>query len=97
MLFLEARCLHCVDIEDGQDLRVDEVDANVIILDQDLAFFGLGNGEVGLILQDLSTAILLHDHALHSFRDGRHCAGMCEAVCWRELSDQSSCATSGVR
>jgi len=63
-------------------LRVDEVDADVVVLDQDLAFFGLRDGEVGLVLQDLGAAVLLHDHSLHGFGDGSHCANMREAVCW---------------
>jgi hypothetical protein len=62
--------------------RVDEVDADIVVLDQDLAFFGLRDGQVSLVLQDLSAAVLLHDHTLHGFRDGRHCANVREAVCW---------------
>ena len=37
-------------MEKGNGLRVDVVDANEIVLDEDLAFFGLGNGQVGLVL-----------------------------------------------
>jgi hypothetical protein len=65
------------------DLRVDEVDADKVIFDQDLAFFGLGDGEVGLVLQHFGAAVFFHDHALHRLGDGgnSHCAGMCESAC----------------
>jgi hypothetical protein len=68
------------------DLRVDEVDADVVVLNQDLAFFRLGDGEVGFVLEDFGAAVLFHDYAFHRFGDGGgHCADWCEAVSWSEL------------
>ena len=31
-------------------LRVDVVDSNIVVLDEDFAFFGGGDGEVGFVL-----------------------------------------------
>ena len=62
-------------VENG-DLRVDEIDADKVVFDQDLAFLGLRDGQVGAVLQHFGPAVLLHDHALHRLGDGRrHCAG----------------------
>lgn len=36
--------------EGGEVLRVDVVDADEFVFDEDLAFFGLGDWQVGLVL-----------------------------------------------
>jgi hypothetical protein len=51
------------------DIRVDVVDANEIVLDQDLAFFWGRNWEVSPILKDLNTTSLLNEDSIHGLGD----------------------------
>lgn len=53
-----------------EDVRVDVVDADEVVLHEDLAFGGLGDGEVGAVLQDLDAASLLNKDALHGLGEG---------------------------
>ncbi len=46
-------------------LRVDVIDANEVVLDQNLAFCGCWDWKVSFILQDFDTACLLNQNAAH--------------------------------
>lgn len=46
-------------------LRVNVVDADELVLYEDLAFFGCGDGEVGLVLEDFDAAGFLDQDTLH--------------------------------
>ena len=65
-----------VDGGRGEGLRVDVVDADEVVLDEDFALFGFGDWEVGLVLQDLCSSSLFHQYPLHGLWDlGRGCHG----------------------
>ncbi len=49
--------------------RVDVIDTNEVVLDQNLAFFWCWNWEVGFILQDFDTACFLDENTAHCFGD----------------------------
>lgn len=53
---------------------VDEVDAGVVVADEDLVRAGLGDGD-GCILEDLDAAVLRDLHGLHGCWDGGHGGG----------------------
>lgn len=56
-----------------ESVRVDEFDADVLVLDEDFAGLGLGHERVGLVLQDFGTAGLVDRDASHGGGDGgRH-------------------------
>jgi hypothetical protein len=59
---------------EGEDERVDVVDANILIPNQHLSFLRFRNWDVGFILEDLRSARLFDPDALHGFREirGRH-------------------------
>jgi hypothetical protein len=68
-------------------LRVDVIDTNEVVLDQNLAFFWCRNWQVRLILQHFDAACLFDKDTAHGFGDrGRHLAG--EVVV--ELSETKS-------
>jgi len=48
------------------EVGVDVVDADELVLDQDLAFLGLWNRYISLVLQDFRSTGLLDVHGLHS-------------------------------
>ena len=57
-------------------LRVDVVDANVFVLDEDFAFFGDGDGQISAVLKDFGASGFLLNNAAHCFGEvlARHCA-----------------------
>lgn len=59
--------------ETGRNLRINKVDANVLVLHKDFALLDLGHGQVGLVLEDVDTAGLLDDDAGHGLWDFGHC------------------------
>mmetsp|Transcript_31090 Transcript_31090/g.53191 ORF Transcript_31090/g.53191 Transcript_31090/m.53191 type:complete len:461 (+) Transcript_31090:189-1571(+) len=56
------------------EVGVDEVDARVLVLHEDLPVGQLGRRVVGLVAKHLRPAILSDDDRLHRRRDGRHVA-----------------------
>jgi hypothetical protein len=54
----------------GRCLRVNVVDANEVVLDQDFALLRLRDGGVGPVLEHLRSAGLLDYHSLHRLGDG---------------------------
>lgn len=60
-------------------VRVNEVDSNIVVLDQDLALLQLWKRQI-LVLQNFGSSVLLYDDSLHSLRKRRHCARDGETV-----------------
>ena len=57
------------------DIRVDVINANEVVLDEDFALFWSRNWQVGLVFKNLDTSSLLNENPFHGLRDrGRHCA-----------------------
>ena len=50
-----------------EELRVDVIDTNEVVLDQDLTFFWCRDWEIGFILQDLDAACFIDEHTPHCF------------------------------
>jgi hypothetical protein len=64
-------------VEDLGDERVNVVNPDEFILDQDFSFFWCWDWKVGLVLEDFCSTRLIHDYAFHCFGDlGCHCS------CW---------------
>jgi hypothetical protein len=59
-------------MEEVGTLRIDEVDTDVFVLDEDLAVGRGGDGEVSFVFEDLDTTGLLDHDALHGLGD---CSG----------------------
>jgi hypothetical protein len=56
-------------------LRIDVIDADKLIVYEDLAFFELWHRQVGLPLECFDPACLLDEDARHGLGNGRHCDG----------------------
>lgn len=56
-------------------LRVDEVDADIVILHKNLTFFQLRHGKVGFVFEDFSSSCLVDDDTLHGTGNGCHGSG----------------------
>ena len=63
-------------VETGAEVGVYVVDADVFILDDDFAFFGSGNGEVGFVLEDFWPSYFFDQDSFHRFGNvvGCHCS-----------------------
>ena len=61
-------------VEPGAEIGVDVVYADVGVLHEDFAFFGLRNWEVGLVLEHFRTAGFLDHDPLHGLGQGCHCS-----------------------
>lgn len=55
-------------------LRVDVVDADQVVLDEDVTVDGRRHRDVGLVFQDISAARLTHEDGLHRAGNRSHCA-----------------------
>lgn len=53
-------------------IRVNKVDADEIILDQNLTFFQFWNGNISTVLENFWTTGSFDDNAFHLFGKGRH-------------------------
>lgn len=57
-----------------ESLRVNKVDANVLVLDEQFTLLDLGHGQVGLVLEDVDATGLFDDDAGHGLWNfGSHC------------------------
>jgi hypothetical protein len=56
------------DEKSSGSIRINEIDANEVVLDEDLPFTGLGDWQISLVLQHLCTTRLLSDDTLHLAR-----------------------------
>lgn len=59
------------------NLRINVVDADEVVLHEDLALLGDGHGEVGQVLEDFGAAGLHDQDALHGLGDGCGHGGYC--------------------
>jgi len=56
-------------------IRVNVIDAHIVVLDENLSFLWFWNWKVSLVLQHFGAAILFDDDALHGLWNGLRCHG----------------------
>ena len=52
-----------------EELRVDVIDTNEVVLDQDFAFFRGRDWQICFVFQDFNTSCLLDENSFHGLRD----------------------------